>query len=67
MLSPACTIPTAPALSASADDARKFGNGQPVPLPAGLRADHVWVYDPDGHLIGLGAADGQMLRPRLAL
>ena len=25
------------------------------------------VYDPSGHLVGLGAADGVQLRPRLAL
>jgi hypothetical protein len=32
-----------------------------------LREDRVWVYDPDGHLIGLAVVDGQLLRPRLAL
>jgi hypothetical protein len=36
-------------------------------VPAGLRAEAIWVYDPDGHLIGLAAADGQLLRPRLSL
>ena len=67
LLSPSRAIPDAPAFSASAEDARKLTNGQPIPLPAGLRADRIWVYDPDGHLIGLAAADGQLLRPRLAL
>jgi len=65
-LSPRCAIPDAPTFAASAEDARTLLNGQPIQVSAGLRADHVWVYDPDGHLIGLGTADG-LLRPRLAL
>jgi tRNA pseudouridine55 synthase len=60
-------IPDAATCIASTDALRAFANGQPIPLPAGLRAARVWVYDPDGHLIGLGAADGRVLRPRLAL
>jgi len=66
LLAPDRAIPHAPAFSASVDDARRLLNGQPVPGTDGLRADCVWVYDPDGHLIGLAAADGQLLRPRLA-
>jgi tRNA pseudouridine55 synthase len=66
LLSPDCAIPDAPVFSASADEARKLLNGQPVTGPTGLRAGCVWVYDPDGQLIGLAAADGQLLRPRLA-
>jgi tRNA pseudouridine55 synthase len=65
--SPRCAIPDGPAFSASADDARRLSNGQPILVPAGLRAEAIWVYDPDGHLIGLAAADGQLLRPRLSL
>ena len=60
-------MPDAATFSASAATARQFANGQPIPTSSGLRADHVWVYDPDGHLIGLAAADGHLLRPRLAL
>jgi tRNA pseudouridine55 synthase len=67
LLSPACAIPEAPTFAATADEARKLANGQPIATDAGLRADHVWVYDPDGHLLGLAAADGHLLRPRLAL
>lgn len=67
LLSPRCALPEAPTFNASAEDARKLLNGQPVPISAGLRAEHVWVYDPDGHLIGLGAAAEGLLRPRLAL
>jgi tRNA pseudouridine55 synthase len=59
-------IPEAPTFCASTDQARKFANGQPIPS-AGLRADCVWVYDPDGQLIGLAVADGHLLRPHLAL
>jgi hypothetical protein len=32
-----------------------------------LRADFVWVYDPDGCLICLATADGSVLRPRFTL
>jgi tRNA pseudouridine55 synthase len=67
LLSPRCAIPDAQTFRASADEARKLANGQPIPLPAGLRPDHVWVYDPDDQLIGLATADGHLLRPRLAL
>jgi tRNA pseudouridine55 synthase len=67
LLPPDRAIPDASAFSASADEARRLRNGQPTTSPAGLRADCVWVYDPDGHLVGLAAADGQLLRPRLAL
>lgn len=59
-------IPEAPLLHADVEDAHRFGNGQPL-RAAGLRGEHVWVYDPDGRLIGLGSADGDWLRPRLAL
>jgi tRNA pseudouridine55 synthase len=68
LLSPRCALPEAPTLThSSSKDARRFRDGQPIPLAAGLRAERVWVYDPDGHLLGLAAADGQLLRPRLAL
>jgi hypothetical protein len=59
-------MPDAPVFAADAEAARKFANGQA--LPAGdLRGDSVWVYDPDGRLVGLGSVQGDLLRPRLAL
>ncbi|MBV9580988.1 MAG: tRNA pseudouridine(55) synthase TruB [Chloroflexi bacterium] len=67
LLSPRRALPEAPAFTADAGAARMFMNGQPIGACSGLRADHVWVYDPDGQLIGLAAADGQLLRPRMAL
>jgi tRNA pseudouridine55 synthase len=67
LLSPRCAIPDAPTFRTSADEVRRFTNGQPIPIGAGLRSDHVWVYDPDDQLIGLAVADGHLLRPRLAL
>jgi tRNA pseudouridine55 synthase len=67
LLSPACAVPNAPTFAASADDVRKLANGQPISAPDDLRADRVWVYDSDGHVIALAAADGHLLRPRLAL
>jgi tRNA pseudouridine55 synthase len=66
ILSPRCAMPDAMTFAASSEDARKLLSGQPIQIPADLCAEHVWVYDPDGHLIGLGTADG-LLRPRLAL
>jgi tRNA pseudouridine55 synthase len=67
LLSPGCAIPDAPSLTIDADAARRFTSGQPISATAGLRADRVWVYDPDSHLIGLAATDGSLLRPRLVL
>jgi tRNA pseudouridine55 synthase len=66
LLTPDRAIPGAERYSAVAADARRFSNGQPLPA-AGLRADCVWVYDPLGRLIGLGFAQDDLLRPRLAL
>jgi tRNA pseudouridine55 synthase len=59
-------LPDAPTFNATAEEARRLLNGQCVD-GGGLHADHVWVYDPEGRLIGLGSADGILLRPRLAL
>jgi tRNA pseudouridine55 synthase len=59
-------IPDAPTFSASADQTLKLLNGQPIPI-AMLRAESVWVYDPTGSLVCLAAADGTLIRPRLAL
>ncbi len=59
-------IPDAPHYSADALQAARLANGQAVSV-AGLRAESVWVYDPDGLLVCLGSADGTQLRPRLLL
>ena len=60
------SLPESPTYSARTDEAVRLANGQAVPV-AGLRAEHVWVYDPSGLLVCLAAADGTLLRPRLAL
>jgi len=59
-------IPDAPAFAADNDQALYLRNGRPVPAP-GLRAEHVWVYDPSGLLVCLASADGTLLQPRIAL
>jgi tRNA pseudouridine55 synthase len=67
MLLPASrALPEAPSVCLDAGRAARFANGQAIHV-AGLRGDDVWVYDPVGRLIGLGAADGERLKPRLAL
>jgi tRNA pseudouridine55 synthase len=66
LLTADCAIPDAERYSAEADAALRFGNGQALSV-AGLRAGCVWVYDPLGRLIGLGLAQDDLLRPRLAL
>jgi tRNA pseudouridine55 synthase len=59
-------IADAPSLTASVDEAARLVNGQPVPVQ-GLRAETVWVYDPQGVLVCLASADGTLLRSRLLL
>jgi tRNA pseudouridine55 synthase len=59
-------IPEAQVFHANTVEGHRFANGQPLQA-AGLQADCIWVYDPDGRLIGLGSADRDWLRPRLAL
>ncbi len=66
ILSPTRALPDAQPYSASPDEAAKVANGQPIPV-GGLRAEHLWVYDPSGLLVCLASADGTLLRPRLAL
>lgn len=61
-------IDDAPRFSASAEQASRLGNGQAVAMESeGLCADTVWVYDPQGVLVCLAAADGTLVRPRIAL
>jgi tRNA pseudouridine55 synthase len=59
-------IPDAARCSVTEEEAARLANGQAAPAN-GLRADHVWVYDPDGLLVCLASADGTLLKPRLAL
>ena len=59
-------IPAAPAFSADVNQVVDLRNGRPL-AANGLRADHVWVYDPDGLLVCLASADRMLLKPRLAL
>jgi tRNA pseudouridine55 synthase len=66
-LLPASTaIPDAPTFLADASQAARFANGQALSA-TGMHDTSVWVYDPVGRLIGLGSAQGDLLRPRLAL
>jgi tRNA pseudouridine55 synthase len=61
-------ITAAPRFSASADQACRLANGQGVLMEGEkLRADTVWVYDPQNVLVCLATADGTLLRPRLVL
>ena len=66
LLPASAALPEAPVRQLDSDSASRYSNGQPVPND-GLRAERVWVYDPLGRLIGLGSAQGDLLRPRLAL
>jgi tRNA pseudouridine55 synthase len=66
LLSASAALPEAPSFKTDAASAAKFANGQPL-TAAGLRDGSVWVYDPEGRLIGLGSAQGDQLRPRLVL
>jgi tRNA pseudouridine55 synthase len=67
LLPGSAAVPDAPTYCADADGARRFANGQVLSTENALHADVVWVYDPDGRLIGLGCAEDGLLRPRLAL
>ncbi len=59
-------IPDVPAFSVDSQQTIDLRNGRPL-AANGLRADHVWVYDPDGLLVCLASADGTLLKPRFAL
>ena len=66
MLPPSRAIPDASTWTTRDGEAARLVNGQPIGAD-GLRADAVWVYDPDGRLVCLASADGVQLRPRLLL
>ena len=59
-------LPAAPCISVDRTQADRLGNGQPIAAES-LRAEAVWVYDPDGRLVCLASAEGMQLRPRLLL
>ena len=61
-----CADQAAPAHTATAAEAARLRNGQPIEHDL-LRAGRVWVYDPDGQLLCLASADGTLLRPLLQL
>ena len=67
LLPPNAAIPDTPLVTLSDPDLARVRNGLPVPSPDRLRADAVWVYDPERHLICLAQSDGQRLQPRIQL
>ena len=66
LLPASIALPDAPKVTLEEDGARRFANGQALQAE-NLRATSVWVYDPLGRLIGLGSAQADVLRPRIAL
>lgn len=66
LLPASCALPDAAHYAATSDEATRLANGQTLPA-AGLRAEFVWVSDPAGTLVCLAAADGTLIRSRLAL
>jgi tRNA pseudouridine55 synthase len=66
LLPASCVLPGAPTLSVTSEGAVNLANGQTLPA-AGLCAEYLWVYDPSGKLVCLAAADGTLMRSRLAL
>ncbi len=66
LLAPDAAMPEAPTWSLTGEDADRVAHGQSVAV-AGLHADPVRVYDPQGRLVCLARADGERLYPRLML
>jgi tRNA pseudouridine55 synthase len=66
LLSASCALPDAPRLQVNRADATCLANGNPI-RSGDLTAETIWVYDPDGRLICLATADGNLLRPRIVL
>jgi tRNA pseudouridine55 synthase len=66
LLSADCALLDAPLFQASPEDLARLVNGQAVGA-AGLHGDPVRVYDPEGQLVCVGRADGDLLHPRLML
>jgi tRNA pseudouridine55 synthase len=65
LLAPSVVLPDIPTFTASDTEAVQLANGRGV--AADLCAESVWVYDPSDRLVCLASADGNLLRPRLAL
>jgi tRNA pseudouridine55 synthase len=59
-------LPEAPVYLADADDIAHLAHGRPIRVE-GLRAEVVRVYSPDNRMLFVGFADGEILRPRIAL
>ena len=66
LLPPDAAIPDLPTFQADPSQVARLAAGQLIAAP-GLQAAHVRVYDPEGRLVCIGAADGDRLRPRIAL
>jgi tRNA pseudouridine55 synthase len=67
LLPPDAAVPEAPVLTVSEPDLARVRNGLAIAAPPGLQAPAVWVYDPEGRLVCLAAADGHSLQPRIQL
>jgi len=67
LLPPDAAVPEAPVLTVAEPDLARVRNGLAIPAPPGLQAPAVWVYDPEGRLVCLAAADGHSLQPRIQL
>jgi tRNA pseudouridine55 synthase len=66
LLSADCALLDAPSFQATPEDLARLVNGQAV-AAGGLHGDPVRVYDPEGQLVCVGRADGDLLHPRLML
>ena len=64
--SPRRALPDAHEYGATPDEVARLTNGQAIPC-AVLRAESLWVYDPDGRVVCLASADRNLLHPRLLL
>jgi tRNA pseudouridine55 synthase len=67
LLPPDTALPEAPVLTVSEPELARVRHGLAIPAPPGLQTPTVWVYDPEGRLVCLAAADGHSLRLRIQL
>jgi tRNA pseudouridine55 synthase len=59
-------LPEAPSYCADADAIAHLSHGRPIRVQ-GLKAELVRVYSADNRMLFVGSADGELLRPRIAL